>query len=429
VVWRWYDSRMRRFHRCIAIVAAVFATIFIAPPSRAGETLTLEQAIGRALEVAPTLANATASSDLSRAQVDEARAPLLPDIGAAGDYSQSPGYNEVVTNGGQTLAQLVLGYTAYDGGRRSDRVRAARYASEAAMLGVAAVRAQIVFDATVAYYDLVRARGQQSHLSTNLGRLGGYVAIVEALERSGRAIPNDVLRIRSARDSARLALATARQAVEHASIVLASLIGADDADHLQVETINDLPAMPSAELERSPAYMAAARQVSAAAMLVAAARDERYPTVKIALTAGWLGVNPPKTFGHDLGASYDTAVAVPIFQGGLVRSHIDEALATQHAAEAQRRQVKLELARDLADANDRYVNARQQLDLVEQSHATADDSFALDWTRFLGGGNVSILEVIDAFQQAEALRLTRLDQEFAARQAAAQASLVLGIAQ
>jgi outer membrane protein TolC len=420
---------MRRLYRCIAIVAALFATMLSAPPSRAGETLTLEQAIGRALEIAPTLANAAAASDLSRAQVNEARAPLLPDIGAAGDYSQSPGYEELVTNGGQTLAQLMLGYTAYDGGRRSDRLRAARYASEAAMLGVAAVRAQIVFDATLAYFDLVRARGQESHLNTNLDRLGGYVAIVAALERSGRAIPNDVLRIRAARDGAQLALAGAHQAVEHASIVLASLIGADDADDLQVETIIDLPAMPSADLERSPAYTAADRQVRAAAMLVAAARDERYPTVKIALTAGWLGVNPPPTFGHHLGASYDTGVAVPIFQGGLVRSHIDEALASQHAAEAQRKQIRLELARDLADANDRYRNARQQLDLVAQSQATADDSFALDWTRFLGGGTVTILEVIDAFQQAETLRLTRLDQEFAARQAAAQASLVLGIAQ
>jgi hypothetical protein len=44
----------------------------------------------------------------------------------------------------------------------------------------------------------------------------------------------------------------------------------------------------------------------------------------------------------------------------------------------------------------------------------------------LGGGNVTLLEVLDAFQQAENLHLTRLDQEFATRQAAAQAALVLG---
>jgi outer membrane protein TolC len=163
-------------------------------------------------------------------------------------------------------------------------------------------------------------------------------------------------------------------------------------------------------------------------MQVAAAHAERFPTLKIGATAGWLGIDPPKTFGHHLGASYDTALAVPLFQGGLVRSHIDEALADEHVAQAQQKQIKLELTRDLADANNRYANARKQLGLLIQSQSTADDSFALNWTRFLGGGNVTILEVIDAYQQAQTLRLARYDQEFAARQAAAQAALVLGIA-
>jgi outer membrane protein len=419
---------MRRLLRCIPIAAAIWTMTLIAAPARCGETITLEQAIGRALEVAPALANAAANSDLNSARVNETRAPLYPSVFGAGDYTQSPGYDQKITNRGQTLGQLVFEYTAFDGGRRNAQVRAARYAAEAAMLGVAAVQAQIIFDATVAYFDLLRTRGQEQALDANLARLGGYLRIVEGLERSGRSIPNDVLHIRSARDSTQLALANSHQSAEHASIMLASLIGGTETNDLRAAPVVDLPAPSRADLEQSPAYKAADRQVRAAQMQVAAAHDERYPTLKIGATAGWLGIDPPKTFGHHLGASYDTAVAVPIFQGGLVRSHIDEALASQHVAEAQKKQIKLELTRDLADANNRYANARKQLDLLAQSQSTADDSFALDWTRFLGGGSVTILEVIDTYQQAQALRLARFDQEFAARQAAAHAALVLGIA-
>jgi outer membrane protein TolC len=419
---------MRQLLRSIPITVAICAMTLIAAPARCSETITLDQAIGRALEVAPALANAAANSDLDRARVDEARAPLYPSVSGAGDYMQAPGYDRTITNGGQTLGQLVLDYTAFDGGRRSDQARAARYAAEAATLGVAAVQAQIVFDTTVAYFDLLRARGQEQSLDANLARLGGYVKIVEALERSGRSIANDVLHIRAAHDSTRLALANAHQAAEHASIMLAALIGGEEINDLQVAPVYALPAPPSADLEQSPAYQAADRQVRAAKMQVAAAHDERYPTLKLGLTAGWLGINPPKTFGHHLGASYDTALTVPLFQGGLVRSHIDEALASQHMAEAQKKQIKLELTRDLADANDRYTNARKQIAILAQSQSTADDSFALDWTRFLGGGNVTILEVIDAYQFAQSLRLAHFDQEFTAHQAAAQAALVLGIA-
>jgi outer membrane protein len=419
---------MRRLLRYIPIAAAICATTLLAAPARCDETITLEQAIGRALEVAPAIASADANGDLSRARVDEARAPLYPRLFGSADYTQSPGYDEVVTNRGQTLGQLVFEYTAFDGGRRNAQVRAARYAAEAATLGVAAVRAQIVFDTTVAYFDLLRARSQERELGTNLTRLDGYVRIVGALERSGRAIANDVLFIRSARDSARLAVANANQAAAHASIVLASLIGGAETSDLETAPVSGLPELPRARLEQSPAYQAAERQVRAAAMQVAAARDERFPTLKVGATAGWLGVDPPKTFGHHLGASYDTALTVPLFQGGLVRSHIDQALAQQHMAAAQARQIKIALTRDLADAAARYTNARKQLDLLAQSQSTADDSFALEWTRFLGGARVTMLEVVDAYQQAQKLRLAQIDQEFAARQAAAQATLVLGVA-
>jgi outer membrane protein TolC len=420
---------MRRLLRCVPIVAAISAITMIVASARCDETITLAQAIGRALEVAPALANAAANSDLNRARIDEARAPLYPSLSGAGDYMQAPGYDRTITNGGQTLAQLVVGYTAFDGGRRDAKSRAARYAAEAATLGVVAVRAQIVFDTTVAYFDLIRARGEEHDLDANVARLGGYIKVVEALERSGRAIPNDVLRIRSAQDNDLLALANAQQSAEHASIVLASLIGGDESTDLRINPVNDLPALPNADIEQSPTYKAADRQVRAAQMEVNAALDERYPTLQVTATAGWLGINPPKTFGHHLGASYDTALSVPIFQGGVVHSHIDQALALQHVAEAQQRQIKLELTRDLADAGERYTGALKQLDILAQSQSTADDSFALEWTRFLGGGNVTILEVIDSYQQAQTLRLTRFDQEFTARQAAAQAALLLGIAQ
>jgi outer membrane protein TolC len=118
---------------------------------------------------------------------------------------------------------------------------------------------------------------------------------------------------------------------------------------------------------------------------------------------------------------------MPIFDGGLISAHIDEARARVAAAGAQVREVELQLRKQLGDAEPRYRQARDQLTLLTSAEPTAQDNFALTWTRFLGGGNVTLLEVLDAFQQVEQLRLARPDQTFAARQAAAQAALVLGL--
>lgn len=423
---------MQQSHRRAIGVIRVLVVIIGAVPllssvASCGETLTLSETIDRALELAPGLAAATASSDLSAAVVRETHAPLYPNIFGTAEYIQTPGYDTRITNRGQSTGQLVLDYTAYDGGRRAAALRAAGYAAEAATLGVQAMRVQVVFDTTVAYFDLLHQRRAEKELTANLERLGRYVIVVEALERSGRAIPSDVLRIRSAHDSAELALTSANQAGQHASIVLGSMIGQFSRSDLQVADVFDLPPPPNGDIQQSPVLRASDSRLQSAHFGVEAAEAERYPTVKLELTSGFEGVDPPTTVRRYLGASYDGALNFPIFQGGLVQSHIDAAKAVERAVIAEQRRVKLELNRDLADVWTRYANARKQIDILERAQSTSDDTFALDWTRFLGGSSVTLLEVLDAYEQTENLRLARFDQEFAAQQANAQAALLLGL--
>jgi outer membrane protein TolC len=411
----------------MAAMAALLLGFTHLPSARAAHLLTLDDAVSRALALAPSIAAAAAASDLSVASLGEARAPLYPSLNGDLSYYQAPGYNPTVTNGAETAAQVTLNYTAYDFGRRLAAMRAARYAADAARLGVNAAQSQIVFDTTVAYCDLARGRRAVAEWRSSLDRLTRYVNVIGELERSGQAITNDVLRIRSERDNSELQLAAAEQESRRVAIVLGSLIGEFDPGDIEIENLTALPAPPGGDLKQNPAIRADQRNLDAAALAIKAAEAERYPNLGIQLTTGFLGLNPPKTFGRDFGASYAGAVGVPIFDGGLIRSHIDAARARAMAATAQLRQDQLILSQRLAEARMRYREARRQLDILARSQPTADDSFALDWTRFLGGGSVTLLEVIDAFRQAQTFRLTRIDQEFAMRQAAAETALLLGV--
>lgn len=397
--------------------------------AQCGEVITLAQAIKRALAVAPSVLSADANSELSAGKVGEARAALYPNLSTIGEYNQAPGYDQRISNRGLTMGQLLADYTVYDGGRRQAQVRAARYAAQAAQFGIQAAQAQIIFDTTVAYFDLLRSEEAATEHEKRVKRLNTYVAIVDALQRSGRAVANDVLRVRTTRDQEQVALASARDARAHASIVLGSLMGIFGSTDVQIAPVISLPPIPLGDIAQSPVLRSAERQVESAKVAVEAARAERLPTVKLALTSGFEGVDPPQTFNDHFGASYDGAVTMPIFDGGLITSHIQQAQANEHAAIANQRLIELQLKRDIAGAAASYRNALKQLRILADSKATADDAFALDWSRFLGGGNVTLLEVLDAFQQAESLHLIRLDQEFAARQAAAQAALLLGNAQ
>ncbi len=401
----------------------------VATASAEAATLTLSEAITRALNFAPAVAAAAATSDFSQARVREMYAPFLPSVSAGIEYYQAPGYAQIITNRGLSSALLTADYTAFDFGRRLARLRAARYANEAALFGVQAVRAQIVFDTRTAYCDLLRSHHAVAELQASLDRLNRYVTIIEGLQRTGRAIMNDVLKVRTSRDSAELALAAAQGQERRAAVVLGSLIGDFDHSDFELAEVPELPPVPSGSLETNPALRAATRAIAAAAQQVKATEAERYPTVTLALTSGFLGVDPPSTINHNLGASYDGVVSVPVFQGGLITARIDEAKAQEAKAEAQRRQSEYLLKARLADARFSYEQARKQLSILTRAQPTADGSFALAWARFLGGGNVTLLEVLSDYQQAERMRLAHFDQVFAVQQASAQIALLYGVGQ
>lgn len=413
----------------VVLFRSVSLAIVLAALCAAGahaEPLTLPDAIQRALVFAPSIAMASATGDLTQARTREMRAPLMPSVSAGAEYYQAPGYAEVITNRGLSSGMLALDYTAIDFGRRMARVRSARYAAEAAQFGVAAARAQIVFDTRSAYYGVVRAKAVLAELQSNRERLNRYVSTVETLQRSGRAIMNDVLRVRATRDTSELALAAAENDVRRNAILLGSLIGDFAHSDFEVSVPPGVPPVPSGDLQMSPTLLAAQRAIAAAKMQVTAAQAERYPNLQLALTAGYLGIDPSDTVDHHLGASYDGVLSMPVFEGGLISSHIDQAKAKQAQAVAQARQAEYLIRQRLDDAALRYSRAQQALAILDRAQPTANDAFALTWTRFLGGGSATLLEVLDAYQQAEGLRLSRFDHELAGRQAAAEAALLYG---
>jgi outer membrane protein TolC len=405
---------------------AVAAATFLLCARANAAPLTLDQAIDRALRFAPSIEMAAARSDLVDARAREQRAPLFPSLSAGTEYYQAPGYSEVITNRGLSAGLLSLDYTAWDWGRRESTYRAAQIVGEAAKLGIVSSQAQTVFNTTVAYYSLLRARQSEQELSRSLDRLTRYVATVGRLRASGRAIANDVLKVQSARDATALALSAAQSGVRRASMNLGALFGDYDRGDIEIGEVTGIPAPPAGNLSASPAIRAAERAIAATKLQVAAAQAERLPTFKVALTTGFLGIDPPATLNHNYGASYDGVISMPLFQGGLIASHIDQAKARERAAIAQLRDTRYLLERRLSDAAARYDEARKALGLLAQAQPTADDAFALAWTRFLGGGGATVLEVVDAYQQAEGLRMDRFNQDYAAREAVAETALLYG---
>jgi outer membrane protein TolC len=414
--------------RCFQIrrLLAIFGLIASCAGIANAAPLTLDDAIDRAIVHAPAVDGAKSSVELTDARVREQRAPMMPSIATGAEYSQSPGYDQVITNRGLSTGLVTMNYTAWDWGRRDARLSAARQVAQAARNGVDSARTQIAFEASLAFFDLIRANVEAREASDVLARMSGYVAVIDELKTSGRATAADAVKIRTLRDTAELALAGRQSAQATARASLNSLIGSPMEFAIDLAEVPARIEKPKPDFSDSPAMLAAQRAISSANLQVKATTTERLPTLQLAFSTGFLGVDPRPTISHNFGGSYDTVLSMPVFDGGATSSRIDQARAREHSAQAQARQIQYTLSRRIEQSSQRFDQGGRALEILTRSQPNADDSFALAWTRFLGDGNVTLLDVLDSFQRAEDLRFARFENEFAMRASAAEINLLCG---
>lgn len=414
--------------RQMPLLVAALALLAFASPSRADSSLTLESCIAAALRTVPKLAEAGAAFDLTTAQQREIAAGLYPSLRSDVQYLQEPGYREVITNRGLSTVQMVADYLVFDGGRRVARIHAARYAEQSAKLGLDAARSQVVLDTTVAFYTLIHADQVLDQFRANAARLERYESAISTVRQLGRATANDVLRINVLSHDSRVQLNTAVHDRARASLILGALIGEYGREDLVVEAPRgDAFVKPDAgEIDSNPSLQSLQRNYAGAAEELRAARAERYPTFSLQLTAGALGTDPPSTVSRYWGASYGGAISMPLYTGGAIGARIDQAEARVRQAKAQTDQARIDLAQRLAEARSRYDEAIQSIALLQETFPSADASFQLSWSRFLGGGNITLLEVTDSYSQALAVHLNLADQQLAAHEAAAEIAQLTG---
>jgi outer membrane protein TolC len=390
------------------------------------DALDLQECIARALARAPLMERAAATGDLGEARLSEARAALMPMLRGEVQHQQSPGYDTVFTHRARSTGQLIADYIVYDGGRRLARERAAQYAAQADAIGITAARNQVILDASVAFFELVQARMAEKELAASQLRLERYVGMVEHLRETGHATANDMLKIRISASDDRLHLSAEREARRRASLMLGSLIGTFDRRDLAVleAPISSLP--PDMSIARNPVLVALGRQAQASLHDVEAATAERYPTLQLALAAGFLGKQPVSTLQRHGGAAYGGIISMPLFDGGAIQARIDQARARERQLNAQLKQTKLELSQRLDQLHSQYDEAQEVLAILADSILLAEANFDLAWARFLGGGAITLMEVLDNYRQAENLRLSVFHQRLAANRSVAEMHALTG---
>ena len=405
-------------------------------PSTDTLRLSLEEAVTLGLRVADEVRQANAQADIADAQLDVARAVMVP------QFRINSTYSHVFENARSTAVSSVFNqpntYTVtgtvtqplFQGGRLFANVRAASATAHAMELTAEEQRATFTITLQRAYLNALLADKLAEIQENNLQLSTVRLTQVQQFQSAGRAAQYDVLRAkveranieplaiqaRNDRELAQLELKRLLNLPLEKPLVLTTTIDPSAAQTL-VASFDDTTALPNRASLRAAELNARSRRLG-----VVAARADFLPTISVFFNTGFQAFPPPGfgfptvRGGTSLAACGATTPAPtrpcqnggwfedrnlgvqfawPILDGFRLKSAIELAKAQNRIAELELRQAKETIAVDVARTRAELRRAKAVFDARHETQSEAQEAFRLASLRFSRGLSTQ-LEVSDA---------------------------------
>jgi outer membrane protein TolC len=380
--------------------------LFVARPLCAADPLTLEDALETALKNHPQLVEAAENLHGAEARTLQAYSSYYPQLSVVADWSKGRSYltaqNSIVSSEVASAA-LSLKQTVYDFGRTSAVVEAARGSGTAASETLAITRQDLTFRVRSAYYLLLATEKQ-------VLAVGETVAAREAVFKQageyfsqGIRAKVDVTRAEANLYAAKTLLIRAENNRDIAGLELSSAMGIPSLENrLLVDPVTTPESVPDQELARQEAFKNRAELKrltalkSSAAASLKAARSGYLPLLSGTASVGYADrFFPPSGNVWAVGLN----LSIPLFSGFSTVAQTTEALSALRSVEAQRNNLKLQIAKDVETARLGVKEAAARITSSGKEVRAARENRDLAMGRYQEGVG-TIIEVSDAQSQS-----------------------------
>ncbi|MGH9619370.1 MAG: TolC family protein [Bryobacteraceae bacterium] len=394
--------------------------------------LSLSDAVQRGLQVNLGTITASTASMTARAQRARALSRLLPQISASLGATEKqvnlaaeglnaignafPGFRTVVGPFHYVQAQGNFNWSAFDLTQirnyqaTRDLQRASRFdlrnARELVVLAVGGTYLQAVADAARVASQKTQVTYAQAVYDQSAAQLAAGTNIRIDVTRSQVELQTEQERLNSLEADYR-----------ERKIALARLIGiplgrklilTEPFGYRKVHPVSPEPAISSALQHRADLQSSEA-QLKAAKRVLAAARDERYPSLSFGGDYGAIGATPDSSHGVFVA---EASVNIPIFTGGRIKSDIRQARATVAQRRAEYRDEKGQVEQEVRDALIQLQTAIGQEHLAESNRKLALETLTQARDRFKAGVTNTV-EVVQAQQQESSAESAYVSSLFA----------------
>lgn len=421
---------------------AVGQTVSAAPNA----VVTLDDAIRLAEANEPSYAASVAASQSAHLDSLNARAALLPrvDFHAEGIYTQP---SHATTSG--TLANYFPRFIANNDVREYlsqgtvnetlslAQVGNMRKASAAAVQAEAEreiARRGLVAVVTSLYFGVLAAENRATIAKQAHDEAVDFLSVTDKREQAREAAHADVVKAQLQEQQSRRALEDALLASEKARLELGVLLFSDPRTPYQLTHDSTPPTLASRkEVERAaaknnPELKSALAAVDQSDADVLSARGAYLPAIGLNYT---FGIDAPQfaVYGPDhvrnVGYSAGVTVDLPVWDWLTTQRKVKQSEIQRKVARVALSATQKQLIAKLDEAYGEAVTARQQLDSLDASVKSAEDSLRLTRLRYTGG-EATVLEVVDAQNTFVTVENAREDGRMRYRMALANLQMLTG---
>jgi len=369
-----------------------------------GRVLSVDDAVGIALETQPSIQARLGDYAAAAYRVDQALAPLLPQITGTWTVARAQSVPTVFAGSGRSdvtwntamAARLALSQVLFDFGKSYASTEVARRLADVALEDTELQRQLVTQSVKEAFTNinfaqrLIRVNAQAlQRAELNLRSARGFFEV-------GTRPRSDVTRAEVDVANARVDVIRARNAERLARVALATAMGLPATTPLQIEDnlVYEPVTMDSARLleealRQRPESRQARLQADAADSLVRRAFRDFFPDVT---GGGFYGAQ--RTDFSEIW-ELNLSLSWPIFDGGNRIARYREAKANLDAARARVKSTELDVAREVEQAQSNVIDAEERIQAAQVAVASAQENFRLAQGRFDAGVG-TILELTDA---------------------------------
>ncbi|WP_162379529.1 TolC family outer membrane protein [Citrobacter sp. NCU1] len=376
-------------------------------------SISLQDSIVSAISISPEMAEIRATMDVDTAKISESKGAWLPQVfvnGASRDLVSSD--NQDTESYGVSVSQLL-----YDFGRTTNTIKQAETTAAADTFRLQASLNTIAEKVTLLY---VRANRYQKLIQVaeeNIASLRSVEKMATLRAGAGLSSSSDVLQAQTRAIAMQTSLEEFRYQHVLAMRQLAILTGINAVSLSSIPEVFNTPLVPfnTDDYDTLPAVKAALTDKKSAEYGVDRAKAGHMPSVSLRADHSY-GQN-----GSSSESSWDdhitVNVSVPLYQGGIVSSQIEQAQGDVLGAEARVNQEKMDAKQRIDSFHDDWVgaiarktNSEQQLKAALKTREVYRNEYTLN-ARSLN----DLLSVEqDVFQAEQAVTSATFDVEQAA---------------